>query len=143
MVLSKCPFQDLYPRLAGMCLDPSSELFWVQRVVFPSGFSFSVEATRCPSFVWSVPRIEARIPACVGCHLLPKLLALTQISTWPLTGDVSSLEFQSSTKFHPSETVIFWLKILNDHTVCGGQNDFTWGKRPIVNWGLLPGSAFC
>lgn len=27
MVLSKCPFQDLYPRWAGMCLDPSWELF--------------------------------------------------------------------------------------------------------------------
>lgn len=41
MVLSKCPFQDLYPRWAGMCLEPSWELFWWGGG-FPSGFSFLV-----------------------------------------------------------------------------------------------------
>lgn len=45
--------------------------------VFPSGFSFLVSGSHQASKLWSVPQIETHIPACVDCHFLSKLLALT------------------------------------------------------------------
>lgn len=89
--------------------------------------SRKVEATRHPGSVWSAPQTETRIPARVGgcpsprfllSHTFPPSLSQEMSPVWNSSHPPSSIQVR---------LLSFGLKILNDHTARGVQDDFTQG----------------